>query len=72
MQRFSEPAHPSSTKSLRGKGKVSERTLHRTPKGVRGQRNTEFWMELTTLITLILLTRELHMGFGTVIALSLV
>ena len=29
-------------------------------------------MELTTLITLILLTRELHMGFGTVIALSLV
>jgi hypothetical protein len=29
-------------------------------------------MELTTLITMILLTRELHMGFGMVLALSLV
>jgi hypothetical protein len=28
-------------------------------------------MELASLITLILLTRELHMGFGTVLALSL-
>ena len=60
-----------STKPLLIKGKVSGRTLHRTPIGVRGQRNTEFRMELTTLITLILLTRELHMGFGTVLALSL-
>ena len=29
-------------------------------------------MDITTLITLILLARELHMGFGTVIALSLI
>lgn len=28
-------------------------------------------MEIATLITMILLARELHMGFGTVIALSL-
>jgi hypothetical protein len=28
-------------------------------------------MELASLITLILLTRELRMGFGTVLALSL-
>jgi hypothetical protein len=60
-----------STKSLLGKVKVSGRTLQRTLRGVRGQRNTESWMELASLITLILLTRELRMGFGTVLALSL-